>query len=218
MKWQEQQQQGLQNSSLLWMLRDTIKERPDLKEDIDAFLEKLNKQDIKKIDSSFAAHRYPEKNLTYNRLTRYNGFTSDLTTGAQSVLFLLMQCSSQDNLVAVPVSIICTCCSITDKTCRNALKELINKGVIALYRRSARHTPNVYMLNWNLIASGKQPSLNDKKEFYDMGGVDATVNKSDYVLAYVTIKDSNGRYRSYGTLQEHEESLNADGNNNEANR
>lgn len=48
MKWQEQQQQGLQNSSLLWMLRDTIKERPDLKEDIDAFLEKLNKQDIKK--------------------------------------------------------------------------------------------------------------------------------------------------------------------------
>lgn len=48
MKWQEQQQQGLQNSSLLWMLRDTIKERPDLKEDIDAFLEKLNKRDIKK--------------------------------------------------------------------------------------------------------------------------------------------------------------------------
>ena len=61
MKWQEQQQQGLQNSSLLWMLRDTIKERPDLKEDIDAFLEKLNKRDIKKIDSAFAAHRYPEK-------------------------------------------------------------------------------------------------------------------------------------------------------------
>ena len=74
------------------------------------------------------------------------------------------------------------------------------------------------MLNWNLIASGKQPSLNDKKEFYDMGGVDAAVNKSDYVLAYVTIKDGNGRYRSYGTLQEHEESLSVGANNNEANK
>lgn len=225
MRWEEQERQALQNSSLLWMLKDTLKQRPDLKPDIDALLNKINPKEIRAIDAIYTSHRYPEKRITFNRLTRYNSFTEGLTSSAQAVLLLMLQCSSQDNLVAISVPIICNICRFTDKTCKNAIKELTAAHLIALYRPSSRHVSNIYLINPDLIAAGKPPSDGDREEFYKMYGDDTkskVVNRF-YDVAYVLIKDANGRMRSYGTLQEHqdqedEKSLKDADNTNEANK
>lgn len=223
MKWQEQERQALQNSSLLWMLKDTLKQRPDLQPDIDALLDKISPKEIRAIDAINMSHRYPEKRITFNRLTRYNAYIEGLTSSAQAVLLLMLQCSSQDNLVAISIPIIADICRCSDKTCKNAIKELITAQLIALYRPSSRHAPNVYLINPDLIAAGKPPSQSDREEFYNMYGKDTqskTITNQSYDVAYVLIKDLNGRSRSYGTLQEHqedEESPKDAGSTNEAN-
>lgn len=223
MKWQEQERQALQNSSLLWMLKDTLKQRPDLQPDIDALLDKISPKEVRAIDAIHMSHRYPEKRITFNRLTRYNACLEGLTSSAQAVLLLMLQCSSQDNLVAISIPIISNICRCSDKTCKNAIKELITARLIVLYRPASRHAPNVYLINPDLIAAGKPPSQNDREEFYNMcgkGTQSKTINPS-YDVAYVLIKDLNGRSRSYGTLQEHqedEESPSVGANNNEANK
>lgn len=223
MKWQEQERQALQNSSLLWMLKDTLKQRPDLQPDIDALLDKITPKEVRAIDAINMSHRYPEKRITFNRLTRYNAYIEGLTSSAQAVLLLMLQCSSQDNLVSISIPIMCNICRFSDKTCKNAIKELIAAHLIALYRPSSRHVSNIYLINPDLIAAGKPPSQNDREEFYNMYGKDTqskTINPS-YDVAYVLIKDLNGRSRSYGTLQEHqedEESPKDAGSTNEANK
>ena len=207
MKWQEQERQALQNSSLLWMLKDTLKQRPDLQSDVDALLDKISPKEVRAIDAIHMSHRYPEKRITFNRLTRYNAYLEGLTSSAQAILLLMLQCSSQDNLVAISIPIISNICRCSDKTCKNAIKELISAKLIVLYRSAYRHAPNVYLINPDLIAAGKPPSQSDREEFYNMYGKDTqskTINPS-YDVAYVLIKDLNGRSRSYGTLQEHQE-------------
>jgi hypothetical protein len=223
MKWQEQERQALQNSSLLWMLKDTLKQRPDLQSDVDALLDKISPKEVRAIDAIHMSHRYPEKRITFNRLTRYNAYLEGLTSSAQAILLLMLQCSSQDNLVAISIPIISNICRCSDKTCKNAIKELISAKLIVLYRSASRHAPNVYLINPDLIAAGKPPSQSDREEFYNMYGKDTqskTINPS-YDVAYVLIKDLNGRSRSYGTLQEHqedEESPKDAGSTNEANK
>ena len=223
MKWQEQERQALQNSSLLWMLKDTLKQRPDLQSDVDALLDKISPKEVRAIDAIHMSHRYPEKRITFNRLTRYNAYLEGLTSSAQAILLLMLQCSSQDNLVAISIPIISNICRCSDKTCKNAIKELISAKLIVLYRSESRHAPNVYLINPDLIAAGKPPSQSDREEFYNMYGKDTqskTINPS-YDVAYVLIKDLNGRSRSYGTLQEHqedEESPKDAGSTNEANK
>lgn len=223
MKWQEQERQALQNSSLLWMLKDTLKQRPDLQSDIDALLDKISPKEVRAIDAIHMSHRYPEKRITFNRLTRYNAYLEGLTSSAQAILLLMLQCSSQDNLVAISIPIISNICRCSDKTCKNAIKELISAQLIVLYRSASRHAPNVYLINPDLIAAGKPPSQSDREEFYNMCDKDTqskTINPS-YDVAYVLIKDLNGRSRSYGTLQEHqedEESPKDAGSTNEANK
>lgn len=223
MKWQEQERQALQNSSLLWMFKDTLKQRPDLKPDIDALLDKISPKEVRAIDAIHMSHRYPEKRITFNRLTRYNAYIEGLTSSAQAILLLMLQCSSQDNLVAISIPIIANICRCSDKTCKNAIKELISAQLIVLYRSASRHAPNVYMINPDLIAAGKPPSQNDREEFYNMYDKDTqskTINPS-YDVAYVLIKDLNGRSRSYGTLQEHQEGEKSPkdaGSTNEANK
>lgn len=223
MKWQEQERQALQNSSLLWMLKDTLKQRPDLQSDVDALLDKISPKEVRAIDAIHMSHRYPEKRITFNRLTRYNAYLEGLTSSAQAILLLMLQCSSQDNLVAISIPIISNICRCSDKTCKNAIKELISAKLIVLYRSASRHAPNVYLINPDLIATGKPPSQSDREEFYNMYGKDTqskTINPS-YDVAYVLIKDLNGRSRSYGTLQEHqedEESPKDAGSTNEANK
>jgi hypothetical protein len=223
MKWQEQERQALQNSSLLWMLKDTLKQRPDLQSDVDALLDKISPKEVRAIDAIHMSHRYPEKRITFNRLTRYNAYLEGLTSSAQAILLLMLQCSSQDNLVAISIPIISNICRCSDKTCKNAIKELISAQLIVLYRSASRHAPNVYLINPDLIAAGKPPSQSDREEFYNMCDKDTqskTINPS-YDVAYVLIKDLNGRSRSYGTLQEHqedEESPKDAGSTNEANK
>lgn len=223
MKWQEQERQALQNSSLLWMLKDTLKQRPDLQPDVDALLDKISPKEVRAIDAIHMSHRYPEKRITFNRLTRYNAYLEGLTSSAQAILLLMLQCSSQDNLVAISIPIISNICRCSDKTCKNAIKELISAQLIVLYRSASRHAPNVYLINPDLIAAGKPPSQSDREEFYNMCDKDTqskTINPS-YDVAYVLIKDLNGRSRSYGTLQEHqedEESPKDAGSTNEANK
>lgn len=186
------------------MLDDVVRQRPDLIESVNALKQQLSGNDITAIDARYAAHRYPEKALVFNRLQRYIG-QFNISKTAQAVLFLLVQCSSQDNLVAIPVSVIMLHCGVSDFGCRNALKELQAKGFIALYKKAARHTPNVYMLNLNIIVSGKPPTNADYKEFEELNSMPLDVNKSDYTLSYVTIKDiKTGRFVTYGTLQEQE--------------
>ena len=172
MKWQEQERQALQNSSLLWMLKDTLKQRPDLQSDVDALLDKISPKEVRAIDAIHMSHRYPEKRITFNRLTRYNAYLEGLTSSAQAILLLMLQCSSQDNLVAISIPIISNICRCSDKTCKNAIKELISAKLIVLYRSASRHAPNVYLINPDLIAAGKPPSQSDREEFYNMYGKD----------------------------------------------
>ena len=135
-------------------------------------------------------------------------------------MLLMLQCSSQDNLVSISIPIMCNICRFSDKTCKNAIKELIAAHLIALYRPSSRHVSNIYLINPDLIAAGKPPTQNDREEFYGKDTQSKTITNPSYDLAYVLIKDPNGRSRSYGTLQEHqdEESPNVGANNNEANK
>lgn len=155
------------NTTVVQVLKDIVGLRiPKLAEDVKQLLADMTVQDITTAEDVYKRHRYPNTKITFGRLSTYDNYAlHGLTPTAQAVLFLFCRCSSQDNYVAVSVPAVCREVGIVDKTARQAIQLLRMSGVIALARPAVRHMPAVYMLDPELMCSGKPATEADKKLF-----------------------------------------------------
>lgn len=155
------------NATVVQVLKDIIKLRiPKLTEDVKQLLTDITVQDITAAEDIYKRHRYPNTRITFGRLSTYDNYAlCGLTPTAQAILFLLCRCVSQDNYVAVSIPAVCKEVGIVDKTARQSMQLLRMSGVIALARPAVRHMPAVYMLDPELMCSGKPATEADKKLF-----------------------------------------------------
>lgn len=135
---------------------------------VNALIDVLDVQNILDAQDLFDRHRFPDKTIRFHRLANYDNYTlSGLNAAAQAILFLFVRAMSQDGYVAIPVTTICKDTGLTEKTCRQALIQLRQAGIIAQTAAPVRHMPAIYAIDPNLICAGKAASYNDIKAFND---------------------------------------------------
>lgn len=135
---------------------------------VNALVDSLDVQNVLDVQIAFDRHRFPDKTIRFHRLSNYDNYTlSGLTTAAQAILFLFVRVMSQDGYVAIPVTTICKDTGLTEKTCRQALIQLRQAGVIAQTAAAVRHMPAIYAIDPRLVCAGKAASYGDIKTFND---------------------------------------------------
>lgn len=133
---------------------------------VDALVDVLDVQNILDAQDLFDRHRFPDKTIRFHRLANYDNYIlSGLNAAAQAILFLFVRVMSQDGYVAVPVTTICKETGLTEKTCRQALTQLRQAGVIAQTAAPVRHMPAIYAIDPKLICAGKAASYADIAAF-----------------------------------------------------
>lgn len=134
---------------------------------VNALIDILDVQNVLDTQTLFDRHRFPDKSIRFHRLANYSNYTlSGLTTAAQAILFLFTRAMSQDGYVAISVTTICQDVGLTEKTCRQALMQLRQAGVIAQTAAPVRHMPAIYAIDPQLVCAGKA-SRGDIKAFND---------------------------------------------------
>lgn len=112
---------------------------------------KLNKD----LQARWDGHQYPDSSIVYVQVTN-DPRISLLSCDAQAVLFLLGAHLLQSGLIKITVDQICKLTGLKRTKAKEAIAELKDCGVIAVYRKSAQHEAPIYSVDPAVINVGKR--------------------------------------------------------------
>lgn len=114
-------------------------------------------------DTLFQKHRYPEYKLTWCRLQSSVEFSRFLSVNALAILIAMCQNMNTWNNIQISYRDIIHITTLNSlKSIKPALKELIDKGCIAVHDKGTTKRPTVYMVNPEISTVGnKHPNLQD---------------------------------------------------------
>lgn len=112
---------------------------------------KLNKD----LQAKWDSHQYPDDAIVYIQVTN-DPRLSLLSCDAQAVLLLLGTHVLQSGLIKITVDQICKLTGLKRTKAKEAIAELKDCGVLAIYRKAARHEAPIYSIDPKIINVGKR--------------------------------------------------------------
>lgn len=185
---------------------------PDARQNLEKLVKALRSTDGKalaKADKRFAAHQYPTAKLVYTRLsTVVKAYAMTfLSPRALQLLILMQSFISADSLVSVRSADYMTMMHLQNKgTYRNAVKELLEHGCIAIHTPATGHQPAVYMVNPYIALQGRGVAALLWRTFMNLAEPGAGYRFKEecatcgYTLSIMRGKNVEGDQYSYGTL------------------
>lgn len=143
------------NSSVIQLLIDLEKfgfDTASLKHQIEKDPHRL-----REVEDYFESHMYPDKALTWTRLTRYESFRAllELSDAALRLSILMIQIAAQSGLVSLSTRAISTQLHMSNRDVQKAISELISHAIIAIVRPAQGRKAAVWMINPDLATCGK---------------------------------------------------------------
>ena len=130
---------------------------------------KLNKD----LQAKWDSHQYPDSSIVYVQVANDPQVTTCLSCEAQAVLLLLGTNVLQTGLIKITVDTICKLTGLKRTKAKEAIAELKDCGVLAVYRKAARHEAPIYSVDPKVVNVGKRVSTQHKQhmQYVDKGTV-----------------------------------------------
>lgn len=158
---------------------------------------KLNRN----LQARWDSHQYPDSSIVYIQVTN-DPRLSLLSCDAQAVLLLLGTHVLQSGLIKITVDTICKLTGLKRTKAKEAIAELKDCGVLAVYRKAARHEAPIYSVDPKVVNVGKRVSTQHKQhmQYVDKGTVHLlkrepewdVVRKATTMTVQETELDDNG--------------------------
>lgn len=150
----------------------------------------------RKLQDKWDGHTYNDSLLPFAMLYQDSRLMY-LSPYACKVLLLLIMYVNQSGLIQVSVPVLGAICGAKRTKTNEALRELVEAGVIAVMRASTRHEAPIYMINPEIALRGKQASR--KRHLYRRiaGSLDNLPEGMDIRTEVVSVKgeDDEPGYR-----------------------
>lgn len=132
-----------------------------------------NKTVTKTIDEEFSRHQYPQGALTYSKVHHGNNsgvYFRGVSGAATQILCMMIDNLHKSNYVKISACTAIIGTSIGNKkTATNALKELVDKGLIAVKIAAKGNSGAVYMVNPAIATIGKDQQYL-QRQFWKLTG------------------------------------------------
>lgn len=130
-----------------------------------------NKNKLKEVDERFYSHIYPNKNLKWTKKYINLEIYKIISPSSFLIFDAISNLINKNNLVQISQKEIIEFTECKNKrTVSKSLKELIEKGFIAIKLKGNTKRNNIYMINPEITTIGKGNQEKLKKEFWKLTG------------------------------------------------
>lgn len=130
-----------------------------------------NPDNLKRADKLFNKHRHPEHSIVFTKVQCENEYCINLSPVAVVILSVLYQNMNTDNLIKASQNELIKYTSLGNKsTVSRALKELLDKGYIAIKIEATGKAGAVYMVNPDIATIGNNSNKNLNEIFWMLTG------------------------------------------------
>lgn len=158
---------------------------------------KLNRN----LQARWDSHQYPDSSIVYIQVTN-DPRLSLLSCDAQAVLLLLGTHVLQSGLIKITVDQICKLTGLKRTKAKEAIAELKDCGVLAIYRKAARHEAPIYSIDPKIINVGKRVKAQHTQHMHYVDkGTDYLLNREpawDVIRKATTMTVEDTEYNEDG--------------------
>lgn len=127
---------------------------------------------LKEAELRFHRHQYPQRSITFTKVSNKVEFSRFLSYNALTILTALYQNMWHGNMIQIRRKDIVKITSISSfRPIKDAFEELINKGCIAVAVPGTTRRPTVYMVNPEIATVGRDDS-SLRRTFWAYTGTD----------------------------------------------